>query len=339
MNISIIVPCFNCSRFLTTALDSLRVQSLQEIEFICINDGSIDGTLDILQDYKQKDNRFKIINKHNTGYGDSVNIGISNSKGKYVAIFEPDDFVEPGMYNDLFTIAENNNLDIVKCCYYDFNESTGDTYNENSKIQKNTILCPRDNMCIFLQSPTIWNAIYRKDFLLANDIWFLPTPGAAFQDTSFHFKTNLMANRYFCTSKAYYHYRSHDSNSVKSPKYPYAVCTEFEECARYGIKVGREPLLKSWLLEQEFHTYKWNYIRLPPSEREKFIQHWRSEWLKLHQLGYGFMKKKLYLYLYLLLNFPKLFIYYLEKKSKQESKSQLNSLLHSTKINKRHIQK
>lgn len=155
MNISIIVPCFNCSRFLTTALDSLRVQSLQEIEFICINDGSIDGTLDILQDYKQKDNRFKIINKHNTGYGDSVNIGISNSKGKYVAIFEPDDFVEPGMYNDLFTIAENNNLDIVKCCYYDFNESTGDTYNENSKSQKYYFMSARQYVHFFTISQNL----------------------------------------------------------------------------------------------------------------------------------------------------------------------------------------
>lgn len=318
INLSVIIPCFNCSHFLSQALDSLRAQTLSNIEFICLNDGSTDDTLSILNHYQEIDNRFKIIDKTNTGYGDSVNLGLSKATGKYIAIFEPDDFIEPMMYEELYNKAELYNLDVSKCCYFDFSEQDGDIYNPNAKIPKNKVLCPIDDLRVFLQSPKIWNAIYRRNWLLQNDIWLLPTPGASFQDTSFHFKTNLMANRYFCTDKAYYHYRSHPNNSVKSPKFPFAVCTEFEECARYGKMVGREHILKVWLLEQEFHTYKWNFLRLPEASREEFLVRWRNEWQQRSKKGYGFMKKKLYMYLFLLLFTPSLFIYYLKRKQRQE---------------------
>lgn len=319
MNLSIIIPCFNSSTFLKEALDSLCSQRLDEVEFICVNDGSFDNTFDILNEYQRKDPRFKIIDKPNTGYGDSVNKGLDQAQGKYVAIFEPDDFIDSNMYEDLFHLAEENQLDVAKCCYYRYTEGLGDTFTSISKIPKNQVLCPSLNQNIFLEHPQIWNAIYLRNWLNSYGIRFLPTPGAAFQDTSFYFKTSLMARRFLCIDRAYYHYRLHSSNSVKSHKFPFAICDEFAECINFAKKVKKENFLKRWILEREFHTYIWNYYRISETDRTEFLKRWRNEWLILHKQRYTFRKKKLYLHLILLLTFPTVFRYYLDIRARNHT--------------------
>ena len=94
LKVSILVPVYNTERFLAECLDSLVGQTLKEIEIICINDGSTDGSLGILQRYAKDDKRIRILNKKNTGYGDSMNVGLSEATGEYIGIVEPDDFVE-----------------------------------------------------------------------------------------------------------------------------------------------------------------------------------------------------------------------------------------------------
>ena len=75
-------------------MDSIINQTLRDIEIICVNDGSTDGSIDIIQEYAQKDNRIKVVNKKNSGYGDSMNKGLEAVTGEYIGIIESDDIAE-----------------------------------------------------------------------------------------------------------------------------------------------------------------------------------------------------------------------------------------------------
>ena len=125
--VSIIIPTYNVEMYLVECMDSVVRQTLKDIEIICINDGSTDGSLEILKSYAEKDDRIIIVDKENGGYGIAMNIGLEKATGEYIGIVEPDDFVPINMYEDLYEIAKENNLDFVKADFYRFkrNDNNG----------------------------------------------------------------------------------------------------------------------------------------------------------------------------------------------------------------------
>ena len=100
--------------YLVECMESVVRQTLKDIEIICINDGSTDSSLDILKSYAEKDDRIIIVDKKNGGYGIAMNIGLEKATGEYIGIVEPDDYVPINMYEDLYQIAKENELDFVK---------------------------------------------------------------------------------------------------------------------------------------------------------------------------------------------------------------------------------
>lgn len=118
--VSIIVPTFNVEPYLKECMESITHQTLEDIEIICINDGSTDGSLAILKSYAEKDSRIKLVDKENGGYGIGMNIGFGLATGEYIGIVEPDDFVPVNMFGDLYDIASKNDLDWVKADFIAF---------------------------------------------------------------------------------------------------------------------------------------------------------------------------------------------------------------------------
>ena len=116
--VSILVPICNVEKYLSKCLDSIEAQTLKEIEVLCINDGSKDSSLDIIKKYASRDKRFKVIDKVNSGYGDSLNIGLKMASGKYIGIVESDDYIEPNMFETLYSVAEEKCADVVKSNFY-----------------------------------------------------------------------------------------------------------------------------------------------------------------------------------------------------------------------------
>ena len=115
--ISIIVPVYNVEEYIGTCLKSLVEQTLEDIEIICINDGSTDNSIRIIQYFMQNDFRIKLINTSNNGQGIARNIGIQNAKGEYIAFVDPDDWVDNDMYLKMYNQAQLLNSDIVICNY------------------------------------------------------------------------------------------------------------------------------------------------------------------------------------------------------------------------------
>ena len=106
VKVSVIIPAYNAERYVKDALESVMAQSLTEIEILAVDDGSTDRTGKILEDYSQKDERIRVIHKKNTGYGNTMNVGMDQARGKYLAVLESDDRMLPDMLKNLYTVAE-----------------------------------------------------------------------------------------------------------------------------------------------------------------------------------------------------------------------------------------
>ena len=276
--ISILVPIYNVENFLEKCLESIRLQSFEDFEVICINDGSTDNSLLIINDFVLKDCRFKLINKSNTGYGDSMNIGLRHCQGKYIGIVESDDFIEKNMFERLYSVAENHALDIVRCNYYRFSKQ-GKLPEDLHYIRQNKILNPKDAPEFFYQPPSIWASLYRKDFLNKNQINFLETPGASYQDISFAFKVYALCDRLMFINEPLLNYRIDNINSsVNSKNKINCVCIEYREVLRF-IKSYPDiyDRLKFHIPLLRYNCYKWNYGRIAPKYKLSFLKEWKKD--------------------------------------------------------------
>lgn len=111
---SIIMPSFNVAAYIRECMDSVVRQTLRDIEIICVDAGSTDGTLEILKEYEEKDRRIRVLMSAQKSYGFQMNLGIQEAVGEYVDIVETDDFILPEMYEVLYKYAVQNNADFVK---------------------------------------------------------------------------------------------------------------------------------------------------------------------------------------------------------------------------------
>ena len=222
--VSIIIPTYNVEEYLEECMDSVVRQTLQDIEIICINDGSTDGSLEILKRYAQNDKRIIIVDKENGGYGIGMNIGLDKATGEYIGIVEPDDFVPLNMYEDLYNIAEKENLDFVKADFYRFKRSDNGNmdlvYNHLSKNEEdyNVVFNPSTDPKTLLYIMNTWSGIYRRSFLEEYHIRHNETPGASFQDNGFFWQTFIYAKRAMIINKPYYmNRRDNPNSSVHNP--------------------------------------------------------------------------------------------------------------------------
>ena len=276
--VSIVMPCYNTQRFLSESLGSVLKQTLIDLELICVNDGSSDGTLDILMDYKKRDHRIQVIDKQNTGYGHSVNVGFDAANGEYLAILEPDDFMEPNMLEVLYDAAQSNDLDLVKCNVWNYRSSPkvqNDFYEDFTQDQCGIVFCPCDDTSVFFTQPAVWSGLYRTEFIRSQNIRFNETPGASYQDASFAFEVLLRAKRMMAIHDALIHYRvDNEASSVHDSRKMYCVCDEYKRMFDMLESLDDEALAKRMrevLVQRKFSTYLWNYKRLEPELGLQFL--------------------------------------------------------------------
>lgn len=280
--VSVLVPICNVGRYLEECLDSLVAQSFTDFEVLCINDGSTDGSLAIIHRYMEADARFRVIDKPNSGYGASMNMGLANAIGEYIAILESDDFFEPNALELLVDAAERNQSDVVKADFYLY-WSTPQERDELFRIvdeqEVGRTVRPIDDLAIFFRKPSIWSALYRTNFLKDNGIDFLETPGASYQDAGFNFKVWASAARATFIADPILHYRQdNEKSSVNSSAKVYCVCDEYASMASFvNDRLEGDPRLMGILECMKFDSYMWNYDRLSGDLRGDFIVRASSE--------------------------------------------------------------
>lgn len=214
--VSVVLPIYNAGLYLRQCLDSICNQTLSDIEVICVNDGSKDDSLSIMNEYAKKDDRFIVLDKPNGGYGHSLNYGLSRATGEYISIVEPDDFLDLHMYEDLYDFAQvyGSEADVVKGSYWEFYDGR-DGYADAVREANITKEMPNyvyafaleDDCEVFRHHPCIWSAIYRKAFLDEKGIRFIEPKGAGWADNPFLVETLVEAKKIVWVPKAYYYYR------------------------------------------------------------------------------------------------------------------------------------
>ena len=221
--VSVIVPIYNVSEYLEQCLTSILVQTHENLEVICVNDGSTDDSLKIIRSFERQDKRIKVIDKPNAGYGHAVNRGIEAAQGTWIAIVEPDDFIDARMYDELLAhaIAPDGWLaDVVKSSYWQYFDAGEGT---TSRIEKPSLGTHMPTQCkeikafddceVVRHHPSIWSAIYRKEFLEAFHIRMVEAPGAGWTDGPWLFETMLQAQAVMWVPAAYYYYRLSNPNA------------------------------------------------------------------------------------------------------------------------------
>ena len=290
VKVSVLVPIYNVEQFLPECLDSLVNQTIKEIEIICINDGSKDDSLSIIKDYAKRDKRIVIINKKNTGYGDSMNQGLRKATGEYVGIVESDDFIDKDAFEILYTIAKREKAEVVKSNYYEYYGNT-----KKDKVvsdlfpadQIGRIVNPREEHQIFYQPPCIWAAIYKREFLTENGIEFLPSPGASYQDTGFNFKVWASAQRVYFVKRPFLHYRQDNVNSsVKDEGKVYCVKEEYDDIERFLNEKGLIEELGPLMSTCRFGGYVWNLHRLTIRKAMEFTKVVKEDYKKAKTAGF-----------------------------------------------------
>lgn len=214
--LSIIVPIYNSQEFLLDALKCLKKQNLPDIEFILINDCATDKSEEIILNFINQDKRFRYIKKNkNTGYGDSCNLGICKSKGKYIAVFEPDDLIPEDFYEILIKSALiHGNADIIK--YNGIYEVSGNIKNRLFTMNNTPkgLFVGKNYPRFWRTHPSTVNAIYKKEFITKNDLKYVSGQGASYQDAQFFTSLYYSNPNIVIIDECKYLYRRHENQST-----------------------------------------------------------------------------------------------------------------------------
>ena len=223
--VSIIIPVYNVENYLKKCLDSVISQTLDDIEIICVNDGSKDNSLKILLDYAEKNSNIKIINKENGGLGNTRNIGISCANGEYIGFVDSDDWVSEDMFEKLYDNAKKFDSDIAMSpinivdenshtTRYDLPYFTLECFDES--FYNRSFNHYDANDFIFRISVTVWNKIYKTSFL--SDIGAKFPEGLIFEDNPFFYKVFLNAKRVSLVNEYLYYHRFNREGSIITEK-------------------------------------------------------------------------------------------------------------------------
>ncbi|MBO6273446.1 glycosyltransferase [bacterium] len=297
VKISVIIPIFNVEKYLRQCLDSVINQTLKDIEIICIDDGSTDNSGKILDEYVKKDNRVKVIHKKNTGYGNSINMGIDIVTGEYIGIVESDDYIEPNMYETLYNDAINNDADIVKGQYYILTNPNTDKEEKLYELKHKNI--PSESFNIFdypqilLHHASIWSAIYKTNFIKSNKIRMFEKNKGKYADQVWRFEAMCLARKIFIEKQPLYNYRMFsigNTTSQKGATTPDDIFDLYEELNKFFEKHDDvyEQIKECYFCEIFWHTL-FNLQRCDKSCHRYILDKFKR--MFENQIDYNFINK------------------------------------------------
>lgn len=221
--VSVIMPSLNVAAYIRECVESVISQTLEDLEILCIDAGSTDGTYEILKEYARRDSRIRLYESEKKSYGYQINLGMDMARGEYIGIVETDDCIQPDMYQTLYRAAEENSLDYAKAGFYTMvtpyegeehllEKPLGDT----GRVISSRYFMDRE------RSPDIyiWNGIYSRRFLKEFRIRLNESPGAAFQDCGFRYLTDMNLRRgMFLDDLVYRYRRDNGASSTYNPRF------------------------------------------------------------------------------------------------------------------------
>ncbi len=266
--VSVVVPVYNVQAYLRQCLESVLRQSMRELEVICIDDGSTDGSAAIIDEYARQDSRVVPVHVPNGGYGKAVNRGIDMATGECLCIVEPDDFIDRDMFHVLYSCLKRHQVPMAKSAWYDYWDGGGEKkiFRSVTQDDREGIVEVFDTPVLYVTNPAIWTALYDLAWLRHCGIRCNETPGASYQDAGFVLKAYLSAGRFYLSNRPFYWYRQTNANSsVKNPSKVFCIFDEFacidDYCVHAGLNGSR---IAAILCKRKLSMYFWD-LELAPS--------------------------------------------------------------------------
>ena len=307
VKVSVIIPVYNVENYLEECLDSIINQTLKDIEIICINDGSTDNSLEILNDYASKDSRIKVLTQENKGLSATRNHGLKLAEGEYIYFMDSDDILELTALEELYGISKNDeecDMVIFKLINFDddSNEKFISNYYEMEFLRKfkNKYFSYKDvGIKIFDVAVSTPGKFFKRD--LIHDLTF--PEGLIFEDNLFFTEAFLKSNKLYFYDKYLYNRRVRDESITQTPTIKFAdsiiiinkmieLAKEFDVYDTYKVKLFEKKMSSGFsrfaavrdedkeeyfnILKDDFKRFNEEFkndptLSLEADERSKFI--------------------------------------------------------------------
>lgn len=278
--ISVIIPVYNVEKYIGECLDSVINQTYKKLQIILVDDGSTDSSGKICDEYAEKDNRITVVHQKNAGAGAAKNTALKIADGKYLAFVDSDDFLELEAFEHMINILENNNANIVQCCYRDVfvnrkidaikDKDSFGTYTTEDYLERYTT----DWTCGLL-----WDKLYLRN--LFDNIYF--EEGHVVDDDYFTYQGVMNAKKIIVDSQVIYNYRKRSSSVSYIPEHMERIIFDrLDYLSKRRIKIiSRFPSLKEtfnkhyvnmliWLSTDPYLTN--NSLNKIKSQLKKFLK-------------------------------------------------------------------
>ena len=285
--ISVIIPIHNCQNYIKECLESLRLQTYKNLEFICINDGSTDGSQALLKSFQAKDERFIILNQARLGQSIAKNKGFQQSKGKYISFIDADDRVSLSLYQKFIKTAAKENFDIYIFNANEYNKESASTFPRQfftindwmNHDNENTIHTFADIKNPFVGNMGVCNKIFKKEFLnkIAENGNELFTPNCIFEDIYFHFLCLTNNPSILVNLEPLYYYREprQDSMTKTLSRNVFDIFKITEKLTTHLIKTNYYEKYKYAYFQYLFKEFTGLLIKCPPNLRPSFFNNMR----------------------------------------------------------------
>lgn len=304
--VSIILPCYNVAPYLDECLESLVRQTWEDLEIICVNDGSTDDTPAVLRGWAEKDARIRVIHQENGGAFSARNAGLDAAAGEYIGFVDPDDYVDTSMYARLVETAQRHGAEVAACGYTSFSEEDGTVMEDAGHAPEPGFEPDAKKSCFSGESVwlrmdvVVWNKVYRRSFFEENGLRMKPGFRGG-EDDIFWLTALPHASRLAVIPDQLYFYRRKRAGSLSDvwgrDGWFYSMNMDrLEYVTAYWEKIGwlESAVRKGWLahimkryLLAHVTSAEEIFRRLDEEERRGLAARYRK-WLKGVEIGPGF---------------------------------------------------
>ncbi len=283
--VSLIIPVYNTEAYLKECLDSALAQEMDDIEIICVNDGSTDSSKSILEEYATLDSRVIVIAQENQGLSGARNTGMKHANGKYICFLDSDDMLENNALSQLYQIAEKKQLEILcfdASCFYENEQLKKNEYKDEYYTRKKSYIDAKSGKELFCQlieaddfCDAAWLLFIRREWIEKENICFYPR--LIHEDCLFTFQCFMRVNKIEHIKEAYLKYRVRP-NSIMTSKAFYASMKGrmfcYTKIMEYLLSEQLSHREKEAIVKFEkfiMYNIKWTDYKLDDIERKKAI--------------------------------------------------------------------
>lgn len=216
VKLSVVIPCYKAEKYISRCLDSLLNQTIPDIEIVCVNDGSPDHTIDILEEYYQKygSDRIIIVDKCNQGVWKARLDGVSQAKGDYIGFIDADDYVEPDYAEMMLKTAMKYDSDITICGFERTDMDTGIVYSREMNRPENSFEIEKSPEKLVSINGAVWNKIFRSEII--RNMQTIDNPPVVWEDIVFLLLIYLGSGRISYVGKSLIHYMVHQDSAIST---------------------------------------------------------------------------------------------------------------------------